>query len=296
MGLDENGSRFLLYARRAGVDFQRTLMIGRQGLHLPPAKLAAMLSEFGLRTSADDARRMLDAEAGFAEPLLTRLGAAEISPLDASADEGATHVHDLNLPIGDELKGRFSTVLDGGTLEHVFNFPTALKSCMEMVAPGGHYLALTPASNFSGHGFYQFSPELYYRAFSSENGYRIEQMVLYEDDAESAWYRVADPSVLRSRVTFLSPARTYLALIARRLEAAPIFRRWPQQSDYSARWSGDAWAKPEAPRRRPIVDLVRRTVKTGAALAFLRRVEQLYRPLDYAFPPGAFERFDPLRD
>ena len=34
MGINVNGLRFLLYAKSAGVDFTKTAMIGRQGLHL----------------------------------------------------------------------------------------------------------------------------------------------------------------------------------------------------------------------------------------------------------------------
>ena len=92
--------------------------------------------------------------------------------IDASAYENATMVHDMNLPVGDELKQKFSVVIDGGTLEHVFNFPTAIRNCMEMLKVGGHFFAHTMANNFMGHGFYQFSPELFYRVFSPENGFR----------------------------------------------------------------------------------------------------------------------------
>ena len=78
----------------------------------------------------------------------------------------------MNLPIGDDLKRKFSVVIDGGTLEHVFNFPVAIKNCMQMLDVGGHFFVHTMANNFMGHGFYQFSPELFYRVFSPENGFR----------------------------------------------------------------------------------------------------------------------------
>ena len=109
---------------------------------------------------------------GYAEEFLKRLGAKETISIDASAYEGASLVHDMNLPIGDDLKRRFSVVIDGGTLEHVFNFPVAIKNCMQMVDVGGHFFVHTMANNFMGHGFYQFSPELFYRVFSPENGFR----------------------------------------------------------------------------------------------------------------------------
>jgi hypothetical protein len=36
--------------------------------------------------------------------------------------------------------------------------------------------AVTPANNQMGHGFYQFSPELFFRVFSQENGYLLRAL------------------------------------------------------------------------------------------------------------------------
>jgi hypothetical protein len=44
-----------------------------------------------------------------------------------------------------------------------FNFPVALANAMKMAKIGGHFAARTPANNQCGHGFYQFSPGLFYR-------------------------------------------------------------------------------------------------------------------------------------
>lgn len=68
----------------------------------------------------------------------------------------------MNREIPGDFIEKYSMVLDGGSLEHVFNFPVAVRNCMQMLQVGGHYLAITPANNFMGHGFYQFSPELYF--------------------------------------------------------------------------------------------------------------------------------------
>ena len=91
--------------------------------------------------------------AQFAEPFFHYLGAGEIVLLDASDFEGANVVQDMNWPIEQGLKGRFDAVFDGGTLEHIFNFPTAMTNCMEMVRLGGHFIGCSPANNFCGHGF-----------------------------------------------------------------------------------------------------------------------------------------------
>ena len=145
----------------------------------------------------------------------------------------------MNQPVPDRLRGAFDTVIDGGTLEHVFNFPTAIKNCMELVRVGGHVLLHTPANNFCGHGFYQFSPELYFRVFSAENGFRLERMIAHEAYPHSPWYEVADPAQVGARVELIgSDHRVLLLIRARRIAETTIFAKPPQQSDYSVAWAG----------------------------------------------------------
>jgi hypothetical protein len=107
---------------------------------------------------------------------------------------------------------------------------------MEMVAPGGHFIGFTAGNNFFGHGFYQFSADLLFRVFDRENGFELQEMLLYEDSPGAKWFNVADPAVVRERVTLVNSRRTFLAVIAKKVETVPIFRRTPQQSDYSAGW------------------------------------------------------------
>lgn len=73
---------------------------------------------------------------GYCEEFLRQVGARDITSIDASGYERASIVHDMNLPIGSELRRRFSVLIDGGTLEHIFNFPVAIRNCMEMLDNG----------------------------------------------------------------------------------------------------------------------------------------------------------------
>src|SRR5512132_3287922 len=127
MGLTVNGVEFLVWANREGVRFERTMTLGRQQyVWLTAEKMRRALREHGLLISEREATADLTVENGFAEPLLARLGAEEIRSVDASPFEGASDVHDLNEPIPAALKQNFSAVIDGGTLEHVFNFPQGI--------------------------------------------------------------------------------------------------------------------------------------------------------------------------
>jgi hypothetical protein len=235
MGLDADGTRALLYARKQGVDFSRTAMLGRQGLHLNVPTLTRNLRDFGLQASAKESVRMLSAEKGYAEPFLRLLGASEIVSFDVSGFEGATYIHDFNLPLDKKFSRRFSVVLDSGSLEHIFNFPQAIANCMEMVHVGGHFVGITPTNNFLGHGFYQFSPELFFRVFSPSNGFALRQILAFES-LGTTWYEVVDPDALGQRVSLINRHETYLLIIAQKTAERPLFADGVQQSFYSAQW------------------------------------------------------------
>lgn len=240
MGLDINAVRFLIDARKRGADFGDVLTLGRQDLNVYPAKMVRALEAHGFPAAAFQG----GAKALHAEPCFLSLGAKKVSSMDFSDFEGATFVQDLNKPVGAELKERFDLVYDGGTLEHVFNFPVALQNCMEMVKPGGHLFIHTGTNGYCGHGFYQFSPELFYRALSPENGFEVTRMVMHRVGPYGGWYEVSDPNAVRARVELVSLAPMQLLVQAKRTRVTPLFATAPQQSDYTPRWQP---AKPGDP-------------------------------------------------
>lgn len=271
MGIDSNGATFLCYAKTEGVSFEATAMLGRQNLHGTPAQFRRVFRRFGY--DADIVRRAGE----HAEEFFRALGGKQIDSFDASSYEGATHVHDFNQPIPDPWKNRYSAVLDGGTLEHVFDFPRAIRNAMEMVAVGGHYLGITPANNFCGHGFYQFSPELYFRVFAQANGFRMIRLLMFRDSPRSAWYEVADPQQVHRRVTLLTSLPSYLAVLALRTEVRQIFATPPMQSDYQDQWA--AQNEERGWKTHPLAQALYRTVP-GVLKHIRRRDGQLFRKVD----------------
>ncbi|HEY2329013.1 MAG TPA: hypothetical protein VGI63_04290 [Verrucomicrobiae bacterium] len=265
MGLDINAIQFLLSARKRGAEFGDVLMIGRQDLNVYPAKMRKILAAANVPDQffAPDAP-----DTGFAEPVFKTLGARSIASLDASAFEGAEFVHDLNVPVGENLKQKFDLVYDGGTLEHVFNFPVALQNCMEMVRENGRFIAHTCANNWCGHGFYQFSPELFYNVFSDENGFEVERMILHVVGPYNRWYEVANPKAIRSRVELFNHLPLQLLVQARRKTIVPLFSKTPQQGDYTVRWAEQpsGGAKPLAATRPRLAGLLPGVARVGNVL------------------------------
>jgi hypothetical protein len=227
MGFDLQTVRFLMEAKIHGVDFADTVMLGRQNLHISQAGYLKECARF--RLAPDD---HAFSSMPYSESFLQTLGAKVPRSLDASAYESATDIADMNDPLPEGLAGQFSALIDGGTLEHVFNFRQAAINIGQLLKVDGHFISVTCANNFLGHGFYQFSPELFFRVFCPENGFEVESLILCEVNADGDWYEVLDPAVVRSRVELRNNARTYIMTRARKLADVEMFRETPQQSDY----------------------------------------------------------------
>jgi SAM-dependent methyltransferase len=232
-------------ARRKGARFDRVLCAGRQVLVLHASELKRLRARGSVGVDPFAGYRW----AAYAEPYLKAfLDAGEVLSLDRSGYEGATILHDLNLPLASDAIGRigrFDLVIDGGTLEHVFNVPVALKTLMSLVNPGGRLLTATPANNLLGHGLYQFSPELMYRVFSAANGFEVQAMTLaeyrfpnIECEPHTRVVAVRDPADLDERVILINDRPVVIRVLARRIADVEPFGEAPQQSFYIRRWDG----------------------------------------------------------
>jgi len=276
MGIDNNFLHFLAESTKSGVSLAQTATLGRQNFYrITEASLVAGLHRAGFSVAPAEARAMLHAHGVYADALLRFLGAEVLDTFDYSDYEGATCIADMNKPVDPVYHGRYTTVLDGGSLEHIFNFPQAITNCMQMVAEGGHFVAFCPANNFFGHGFYQFSAELFFRIFSPENGFDATRIVLVEDDqSRRGWFDVVDPASVRERVTLMSATPCHLFVRSQKVRQVEPFATPPYQSDYVTIWRASAEPLPPAGRRAPVASLVRDMLKTclpGRAKEWIRR-------------------------
>src|SRR5437763_10621409 len=205
--------------RSDGVRFGRVATLGRQHAHIDLDTYRRLLGRLGLPPAA--------AVPAYADEAWTALGASRVDSIDGSDYQAATLVHDLNRPLPLALHAQFDLVFDGGTLEHVFDIATALRSCMELVKPPGRFVSVTVPNNWCGHGFYQFSPELFFRAFSAENGFSTVE-IYFADIEGRRYHRVIDPAAVGSRVQLWSCNPMFLLVHARRDAVRPIFAAPPQ--------------------------------------------------------------------
>jgi hypothetical protein len=91
--------------------------------------------------------------------------------VDLDVNEKATVKADLNEPISAEFKGRAKTVLDAGTLEHVFDIAQAFANVHELTSVGGTIIHISPVTWYD-HAFFNFNPKVF-RALADHNTYRL---------------------------------------------------------------------------------------------------------------------------
>jgi|GEM_PF-1411305 SAM-dependent methyltransferase len=115
-----------------------------------------------------------------AADLFSACGIEATFSLDISTDEGADFLFDLNNPLPPpDLVSRFAAVLNGGTLEHVFNLPNALSAITRLLRPGGCALHVVPVHNWVDHGFYQISPTLLFDYYTAARFEILEAAALF---------------------------------------------------------------------------------------------------------------------
>jgi len=233
MAMDLGAVKFLLSAFDMGYTMNSFCSLGRQALYANAKDLANLLREHG-RCPADFWEKFpWRKPMYFADDLFQALDFETVESVDNSTYESASIVLDMNEPVPESMHGRYDVVFDGGTLEHIFNFPVALASSMKMVKPGGHLMLYTPTNNQCGHGFYQFSPELHFRVFSPENGFELIRIYLYY---KRKYYHIVDPVVVHGRVELITQDGAMMLVHARRIADIEPFSQAPQQSDYLTAW------------------------------------------------------------
>jgi len=233
MGISGTALKFFLYCKREfSVNFSVTATLGRQGLYGSINNSNSKSIDELLKHMDTGTPRSIFKEP-YCEQLLSHLGADLVESFDYSAYEGCTFIHDMNTPLPETHKNKYTLVYDGGASEHMFNVPVVYKNIMDMTVVGGHVITSVPANNFCGHGFYQFSPEFFFNLFSEKNGFEVK-LLSYAHEVppyQSKLWIIQNPVLLKRRVKINTFKPTLLYACARKIAEVPELTI-PQQSDY----------------------------------------------------------------
>jgi hypothetical protein len=178
---------------------------------------------------------------------------------------------------------------------------------MQMVRVGGCLMLATVANNHCGHGFYQFSPELFFRIFQPINGFELLRVVLVEHPYPGAelskrqrCYEVTDPDAIGSRVGLVNDTPVMVQVLARRTDERPILESYPQQSDYQTLWQSHLVSAANAPtesarprgiaRLRRILGNLKRACERRLPGSLQRRLNGRRQLRDYSLQNRKFYR------
>jgi SAM-dependent methyltransferase len=184
----------------------KILQLGRQTTFLRLNKMRQISRQFGLDTQENylaqfpEETKVSDSDI----TLFQSLGFDSVESMDYSDYESPTHVHDFNLPVPDELHEQYDVIFDGGTLEHIFNFPESLKNIYKLLKVGGVVIHASPSSNHVDHGFYMFSPTVFYDYYLS-NGFEIIKSYIFEYERRHDANRVSARKISRKCAMLAQP-------------------------------------------------------------------------------------------
>ncbi len=201
MGITRSLATFLAIASRTWPIEEPVLVLGKQHVYVTFAEWKALCNVYGAGDYLDsfEASVLTDMplwtygqKRGFIADtaLLRGVGCKQVDFLDISGYEGANIVHDLNRPVPTNLLGRYKTIIDAGTCEHIFDVKTCFHNLHEMAQPGATIIHFTQGGNYLNHGFYQFSPTFFYDLYAKWASENMQCYLTYQgfgDCTRNVW-------------------------------------------------------------------------------------------------------------
>ncbi len=271
MGLRITSMLTIEYARKQyGADLSRTLTLGRQFRAFSEKEFRKYMPDFVGKITPELLSK--DFESPYAEGLFQDMYGSKLQSLDGFSHENPDILHDLNQPVPKELEGKFSCIIDGGTMEHVFAVPMVLGNCFSMLELGGIYICMVPTNNFNGHGLYQFSPDFFYSTFTKQNGMEIKDVFIVKFSAkDKVWKIKYSPAEAAGRVQFDVNTQTEIYVIAQKIGPTPE-TILAQQTDYAEGWYEEERSITNTAKRDALIE------KAPRKLVYAFR-QFLYEPL-----------------
>ena len=164
------------------------------------------------------------------DTLFKILGFNATHSIDFFPHENPTFVFDLNHTVPESLHGKYDLVYDGGTMEHCFNVPQVLANAVHLLKEGGMVIHHLPLNCQIDHGFYQFSPTLFFDFYFS-NGFEDMEMKIHFLNPIEESYFTYDPRTDKALPFSFGHEEIYVFFSARK-KAAQQFIAFPIQSRY----------------------------------------------------------------
>jgi hypothetical protein len=224
MALTFHTFKFLEKLKKNNLNFGETLTIGRLNNLLEKEDFKLLNIQIDQNVYADNL-------------LKQHFNLLSLNALDYSSFEDADIIHDLNIPLENSNK-QFNTIIDFGTSEHVFNVTECLKNISNLCKINGHIVHCLPANNNCGHGFWQFSPELFFNIYDNTNGFDETEIFLINLFDKKNWYKI-NKQKIGERLELNSKEPLYLLVKTKKI-GKNLYQNI-NQSDYEQQWLNDQY-------------------------------------------------------
>jgi hypothetical protein len=223
------------------------VLIGRQTVYFTPQEILQLLHQHDVNTGSLVAadievdRSTVERHPGFSDrdqiadaALFKLLGVPKISALDHSDYEGAEIVHDLTKPIPNHLRECADFIVDGSTLDNVFDPAIVLRNLAGMLRPGGRLITTNVFSN--DYEPYAIMPPLWFLDYFVANGFadcRVYIIVLpwQSGSTPPSWTTISGTDVFTfNNDMLLDPQQAVSAFSAPRMMMTVVFAEKGSQS------------------------------------------------------------------
>jgi hypothetical protein len=129
------------------------LLLGRQTMHFTPEAAVDLVRSAKLPLPDGpieiDRQTLRSIDGNFIrdDEFFRLLGVPSVLVLDHSAFEGANLIHDLNRPVPDKLVEIADFIVDGSTLDNVWDAAMTLRNINKMLKSGGRLVSINMGSN-----------------------------------------------------------------------------------------------------------------------------------------------------
>ncbi len=178
MGINQSAFKLLLKEKQQRNFQGNILQLGRQFVFFTHQEALKLARQHQVTLEQVDAINLsFDqklATLGFIDDitLFKLLGFHKVHSADYSDYESSTYKLDFNQPIPTSLHHQYDYIFDGGTLEHIFNFFQSLKNIHHLLKANGTIIHSSPSNNHVDHGYYMFSPSVFYDYYAV-NKYQV---------------------------------------------------------------------------------------------------------------------------
>ena len=262
MGLTFHEYKFLDYIKKSK-EFGDVLTLGRLEILLKKNDL----SELQVINEKDFDEKYSE------KILINKFGALSVTSIDNSNYENATEIIDLNLPIK-KINKQYDTIIDFGTSEHIFNVAQCLQNIANLCKNGGFIIHCLPANNNCGHGFWQFSPELFFSLYNEKNGFSDTEVHIIDLTDMKVWWKV-NLQNQGERIELNSDVPLYIASKTTKIRENTT--QIVQQSDYKFLWE-NKYSKSQKISKKNLISRIAKDTKTSfkSLLAKLPFIKDYY--------------------